>query len=160
MRIARATATEVIKLGHEASVITLDNFDALFRGTYIDIANASQEQKRDIRTMMAADILFFVVPTYHSGIPSPLKNFLDSLKCFECFDGKVIALVAGSDHNQDLGARQTAQVLNGILSYEKARSFVLPRITIVDYGVIDTKRVQEQVISATIYARQFAHAAS
>ncbi len=136
------------KLGLETSLITLDNFDALFRGTYIDVGSATQAQKRDIRTMMNADILLFIVPTYHSGIPSPLKNFLDTLKCFDCFDGKVITLVAGSDHNQDYGARQAAQVLNGILSYQKARSFVLPRISIVDFNDIDNERLREHLAYA------------
>lgn len=149
LKITMAALAMAHTLGLETSFITLDNFDTLFRGRYIDVGSATQGQKRDIRNMMDADILLFVVPTYHSGIPSPLKNFFDTLKCFDCFDGKVITLVAGSDHNQDLGARQAAQVINGILSYQKAQSFVLPRISIVDFDDIDDERLREHLTYAT-----------
>lgn len=151
LSIAESALAVAKKLGFETSLITLDNFDTLFRGRYIDVGSATQAQKRDIRNMMDADILLFVVPTYHSGIPSPLKNFLDALKCFDCFDGKVITLVAGSDHNQDLGARQTTQVLSGILSYNKARSFVTPRISIVDFNDIDNERLREHLAYAITF---------
>ncbi len=151
LKITMAALAMANKLGLETSLITLDNFDTLFRGRYIDVGSATEAQKRDIGSMMNADILLFVVPTYHGGIPSPLKNFLDTLKCFNCFDGKVITLVAGSDHNQDLGARQTEQILNGILSYNKVRSFVTPRITIVDFDDIDNERLREHLAYAITF---------
>ncbi|MBI2641591.1 NAD(P)H-dependent oxidoreductase [Candidatus Roizmanbacteria bacterium] len=131
----------VEKSGYESVLITLDNFNQLFRGEYITLKKANRLQKKDIAHMIEADILIFVVPTYHGGIPSPLKNFLDILKSKEAFDNKVIGIIGSSDDNRDLGARQTAQIINAILSYYKLKSFVIPRINITNFDDIDRDRL-------------------
>ncbi|OGK17690.1 hypothetical protein A2866_05915 [Candidatus Roizmanbacteria bacterium RIFCSPHIGHO2_01_FULL_39_8] len=153
--ISKTVEILIKKLGHTTHLLTLDYFDSLFRGKYIDYASANKNQKKDIRKLIEAKLIFFVIPTYHSGIPSPLKNFLDILKCNECYDEKVIALIAGSDHNQDLGARQTMQVINGILSYQKAKSFVIPRINIVNFNVSDATRLFDFIKYSVSFAKKY-----
>ncbi|MBI4009062.1 NAD(P)H-dependent oxidoreductase [Candidatus Roizmanbacteria bacterium] len=139
--VSKAVEKTIRDLGIEVSLVTLDNFDTLFRGKYITLDSANPTQKSDIGNMIKSDILLFVVPTYHSGIPSPLKNLLDILKGKEIYNNKVIGAIAVSDHNQDLGARQTVQILNGILSYLKLTSFVVPRINVVDLENLDKDRL-------------------
>lgn len=131
------------KLGNETYLVTLDNFDQLFRGEHIRLENANENQKKDMRNMIETDVLLFVVPTYHSGIPSPLKNFLDSVKEKALFENKIIGIIAANDSNQNLGARQARQVINGILAYNKAISFVVPIIPIIDFEEIDSNRIEE-----------------
>lgn len=155
IHVSQTVKKLVEQLGHRSSLITLDYFDKLFRGIYIDFRSANKKQKDDIRKLINADIILFVVPTYHSGIPSSLKNFLDILKCNECYDEKVIGIIAGSDHNQDLGARQTMQVLNGILSYQKAKSLVIPSINITNFSEIDTTRLSDFIKYCVSFAKKY-----
>lgn len=142
-QIAYAAKDQAVKAGYTADVINLDNFDELFRGDYITGETATMPQKVVIAKMTSADILLFIVPTYHSGLPSSLKNFFDSLRYKPVYENKVIGIIAGSTHNQDLGARQAAQTINGILSHNKVYSFVVPRITILEFQSIDTPRLDE-----------------
>lgn len=123
-------------------LVTLNNFTSLFRENYIDVKVATPAQKRDIHSLMTAQIIIFVIPTYHSGVPSALKNFLDTLKCGECYDQKVIGIISSNDSNRDLGARQAAQTINGILAYLKLRSLVVPIIPIINFDNIDQERIK------------------
>lgn len=137
------TANKIIReMGYEVHLISLESFDRLFRGNYISLANATIEQRKDIRHLIAADMLLFIIPTYHSGIPSPLKNFLDSLKCNECYEQKIICVISSNDSNRDLGARQAIQVINGILAYNKLLSFVVPVIPTINFDDIDYERIE------------------
>ncbi len=145
MVVSSAVVEHAEQLGHSVSLITLENFTALFHGTYITLENANPQQVADIQKMVAAELLVFVVPTYHSGIPSPLKNFFDSLKCKEAYAHKIIGVISSNESNRDFGARQTAQVLNGILAYNKLISFVVPIVPIIDFNDIDHERIRSFV---------------
>lgn len=143
MDISRCVFKIADVLDHEVNIITLDNFDSLFRGKYINLKSATLSQKKDIRNLIIADLIIFVIPTYHNGIPSSLKNFLDILKCTECYEGKVIGIISCNNGNKDLGARQAAQTLHGILAYNKSHSIVVPVIPVIDFGNIDKRRLEE-----------------
>src|SRR3989344_2074305 len=138
-------------LGLHPSFITLDNFQELFRGTYITLEDATGDMRQDLLSMEDAGMLVFVVPTYHHGIPSPLKNFLDTIEGRELFDGKIIGLISSNAHSQTDGARQASEVINGILSHEKVQSFVLPRITSIDHSSIDKKRLKDFLIQLFLF---------
>lgn len=142
MKISRATKDVLTKKSIDNYLVTLKNFDTLFHGDYLNLGNANPAQKRDLENIISADILIFIVPTYHSGIPSPLKNFFDIVKMKELYEGKVIGFI-GTD--EDLGARQAVQVINGIMSYDKVYSFVAPRITLLGFADIDMKRLEEHI---------------
>ena len=139
-----SSSTEKMALGrsHTVSKITLENFGALFRGTYMNLENASEEQKEDIQKMISADILIFVVPTYHRGIPSPLKNFLDTIKVPEAYERKIIGVIACTDDGDDHGAWHARDVINGILAHKKLHSFVVPIIPMIDFTNIDEDRIE------------------
>jgi NAD(P)H-dependent FMN reductase len=149
MNISQEAISIVSDLGYDSSLVNLTNFTDLFRGEYLSLNNANAAQKKDIQDMIDADVLLFVVPTYHRGIPAPLKNFLDILDEDSAFDNKVIGIIA-SNKSQSFGADQAAQVINGILSFGKLNSFVVPRINITDHSNINTERLEgfmEYVIS-------------
>ena len=137
---------EVIQVGekmdYQMALVTLENWDKLFRGDYVKLSNASEGQKEDIEKMIGADMLLFVVPTYHHGIPSPLKNFLDSLKSKSAYDKKVIGLISSNSRDGDQGATQAKQVIDGIISYEGAQSTIVPKITIINYKDINKDRIK------------------
>jgi NAD(P)H-dependent FMN reductase len=140
--ISKEASRIVSSFGYDFQIVTLDNFTQLFRGEYINLESANKAQKIDIQNMIDADVLLFVVPTYHRGIPSPLKNFLDTLDEDSAFDNKVIGIIA-SNKTQSFGADQAAQVINGILSFGKLNSFIIPRINITDHDDIDSERLKE-----------------
>ncbi len=154
MKISEATLQAVSDAGHEGQIVTLENFDQLFRGEKITLENANEAQKSDIQKMIDGEIHLYVVPTYHSGIPSPLKNFFDLLDINEVYEKKTMALIAGSYSNQDLGARQTKQILNGIISFNNLHSFVAPRITIINFADIDQKRIKDFVEHTTEFLKK------
>ncbi|MDO8451284.1 MAG: NAD(P)H-dependent oxidoreductase [bacterium] len=139
-------STEVVKtavrLNHTASIVTLDNFDMLFRGEKITHENSAPNQEMDMKAMIHSQIHLYVVPTYHTGIPSSLKNFFDILKCDEAFEGKIIGVISSNNHGRDYGARQAVQTITGILSYGKLQSFLVPIIPIIDFDDIDTQRIE------------------
>ena len=132
------------KLGYSSYVVTLENFTELFRGKYLTLDSASLQQCLDIEHMIQADVLLFVVPIYHHGIPSSLKNFLDLLDSDEAFNNKVIGFISSNKRRMD-GVNQTIEVLNGILSYRKLHSFIVPRVTITDHDNIDKKRLEDYI---------------
>jgi len=141
MEVSKASQGIINDLGHESKLITLDNFDALFRGEYINFENANESQKGDLENMLWADILIFVVPTYHHGIPSPLKNFLDIINDVSVFEGKKVGFIAvGKDSK---GVIQTQQVISGIFSYNENKSYTMPKVAIISPSDIDTKRLQD-----------------
>lgn len=154
MKISEATLQAISETGNSGQLVTLEHFDELFRGEKITLENATSVQKEDIQKMIDADILVYVVPTYHSGIPSPLKNFFDLLDINEIYERKTMALIAGSYSNQDLGARQTEQILNGIISFNNLHSFVVPRITIINFADIDHKRITDFVEHTTGFLKK------
>lgn len=143
--ISKNVSNIASKMNHEANIITLNNFDTLFRGKYLDLKNASDKQRKDIRNLMIADVIIFVIPTYHSGIPSSLKNFLDVLKCIHCYEGKIIGVISSNNGNKDLGARQASQILHGILAFNKSHSVIVPIIPVIDFENIDTQRIEDFV---------------
>ncbi|OGC47494.1 hypothetical protein A2713_00180 [candidate division WWE3 bacterium RIFCSPHIGHO2_01_FULL_35_17] len=141
IEITKAAAEIVKDFGHDANIVTLDNFDQLFRGDYINLSNANEVQKIDLENMAWADILIFVVPTYHHGIPSPLKNFLDIINDVSVFEGKKVGFIAvGKDSK---GVIQTQQVISGIFSYNENKSYTMPKVAIISPSDIDTKRLQD-----------------
>ena len=64
IKITKAVAEIVKDFGHDANIVTLDNFDQLFRGDYINFSNANEVQKIDLENMAWADILIFVVHVF------------------------------------------------------------------------------------------------
>ena len=141
IEVSKVSQGIIKDLGHASRLITLDNFDTLFRGEYINLENANGAQKVDLENMLWADILIFVVPTYHHGIPSALKNFLDIVNDASVFDGKKVGSIAvGKDSK---GVIQTQQVLSGIFSYNENKSYILPKVAIISPSDIDTKRLQD-----------------
>ena len=143
IEVSKVVGSKVNEMGHEARLITLDNFDLLFRGEYIDLSNANDAQKTDLENMLWANVLLFVAPTYHHGIPGSLKNFLDIVNDVSVYEGKVIGCVAvGKSFD---GIRQTRQVIDGILSYNKINSFILPKECLLALSDIDMDRVKEYI---------------
>lgn len=129
--------------GFETHLVTLDNFDSLFRGEYLTFENASKAQLGDLNAINDAKYLVFVVPTYHHGIPSPLKNFLDLVDEPELFSRNVIGIISSNKSGRD-GARQTAQVINGYLAYNKAEAaYIHPEIPIINYEEPDKERIEK-----------------
>ena len=129
LEVSKASQDIIKNLGHESRLITLDNFDALFRGEYINLKNANEAQKIDLENMIWADVLIFVVPTYHHGISSSLKNFLDIVGEVSVYEAKKIGLIA-SNGGID-GLRQTGQILSGILAFNNNNTYLLPKDCIV-----------------------------
>ena len=56
MEVSRSSQGIINDLGHESRLITLDNFDVLFRGEYINLENAKGAQKVDLENMLWADV--------------------------------------------------------------------------------------------------------
>jgi NAD(P)H-dependent FMN reductase len=153
MNISQEAISIVSDLGYNSSLVTLQNFTDLFRGDYLNLSNANAGQKKDIQNMIDSDVLFFVVPTYNRGIPAPLKNFLDILDEDNAFNNKVIGIIA-SNKSQSFGADQAAQVINGILSFGKLNSFIVPRINITDHSNIDKVRLEDFIKYVTSFVKR------
>ncbi|PIR42569.1 hypothetical protein CO058_00670 [candidate division WWE3 bacterium CG_4_9_14_0_2_um_filter_35_11] len=143
IEITKAAAEIVKDFGHDGNIVTLDNFDQLFRGDYINLSNASEVQKIDLENMAWADILIFVVPTYHHGIPSSLKNFLDIINDVSVFEGKKVGFVSVS--HGVYGIMQTKQIINGIFSYNGNKSYILPKDCIVSPYEIEKEKLEEYI---------------
>jgi NAD(P)H-dependent FMN reductase len=126
---------------HQVNLVSLNNFTQLFQGRYITPETATPQQQMDLHAITKAEVLIFVVPTYHSGAPAPLVNFLDGVKMPEMLNHKVIALVSSNDKNHDLGARQAREIINGILAHNKSHSFIIPRINITSLEHPDENRL-------------------
>lgn len=143
LEVSKATEALVRVSGHEVKLITLDNFGDLFRGEYINLSNAKGEQKTDLENMLWADVIIFVVPTYHHGIPSSLKNFLDIVNDVDVFEGKMIGFI-GVGHSND-GIRQTGQIVNGIFSYNRNKSYIFSKECLINSSNIDTERIANYI---------------
>ncbi len=152
IEISRVIGQIAHDMGFTINLITLDSFDTLFRGDYIRLVNATLSQKQDIRSLITADIIIFVIPTYHAGIPSSFKNFLDILKCNECYDNKIIGIISSNNQNRDLGARQGFQTINGILAYSKLHSFIVPIIPVINFDDVDKDRIKHFISYCSIFA--------
>ena len=55
--ISKTVEILIKKLGHTTHLLTLDYFDSLFRGKYIDYASANKNQKKQL----IKPILFFFI---------------------------------------------------------------------------------------------------
>ena len=143
INITKAVSGIVKDFGHDANIVTLDNFDQLFRGDYINFSNANEVQKIDLENMAWADILIFVVPTYHHGISGSLKNFFDIVNEVTAYDKKKIGFIAIGKSVEAI--RQTEQVLRGIFSFFKNKSFILPKDCIVSPYEIEKEKLEEYI---------------
>jgi NAD(P)H-dependent FMN reductase len=143
MEVSRDVVKIGEEMGYEVGLVTLENWTELFRGDYVKLGDVKEGKKEDIEKMVEADVLIFVVPTYHTGIPSSLKNFFDSLSSKRAYDKKIIGLISSNSSNKDLGARQARQVINGIIAYKKVQSFIVPQISIINFDEIDPHRIEK-----------------
>ena len=129
----------------ENYLVTLDNFDTLFRGEYITLNNANPAQKTDLENIISSRALIFVVPVYHKGIPSSLKNFIDIISIPELFDNTIISVVSNNRKSAE-GAYQTIQILNSYMAFKKNNlSFIMPEINIIDPSNIDSDRLNNMI---------------
>lgn len=126
--------------GISANIVDLNNFTELFRGKYITLENSTKKQKVDINSIIASKVLIFVVPVYHHGIPSSLKNFLDIVNIKELLEGKIIGGVSASNSSKD-SIRQTFQIINGIASYNQNIITLIPSIPMMSVDNIDDARL-------------------
>lgn len=126
-------------------IVTLDNFDTLFRGEYITLDNANIAQKIDLENIISANALIYVIPIYHKGIPSSLKNFIDIVSISELLENKIIALISSNRKSVE-GAHQTVQILHEYMAFKKNYfSFILPEINIIDPFNIDSNRISNLI---------------
>lgn len=131
------------ELGFETSIISLDSFSNLLGKEYLTLDNANKNQKEEITKMIEAEIIIFCVPIYHHGIPGSLKNYFDILDCDAAFSDKVFGLISVNNKMGDAGARQTAQVINGVLSFKQLISTVVPQIWCVNPEKIDSAGIKQ-----------------
>lgn len=144
IKISQAVLAEAQKLGHETRLVDLNNFTELFRGKYLEkLEGANEGQRKDLENMARADVLIFVVPTYHHSLPGSLKNFLDLLKYLPALDQKIIGVVSSNERLGVDGARAAIQAINGILAFEELTSFVVPKILKINFEEIDRKLISE-----------------
>lgn len=138
----------------ETALVTLENFTDLFRGDYIDMENANTEQKDDLNNIAKANILIFVVPTYHHGIPSPLKNFLDIVGIKGLYANSTIGVLSSNKKGWD-GARHTREVINGIVAYNKEPNvYIIPEVPVIYSEDQDISRMEAFVDSLLEYAEK------
>jgi len=151
-------AKKVVEKGQsfelEASLVTLEHFDKLFRGDYIDFENATPEQKSDLESIKSADILMFVIPVYHQGIPSSLKNFFDSVSIKDMYSNNAIGMISANSRSRE-GARQAAQVLNGYMAFVKSDyAYIVPEIPMINPSEIDEERIGDFINKLLLYAKK------
>jgi NAD(P)H-dependent FMN reductase len=132
----------VTRLGYKSSLISLNNFTEMFLGEYLTIENAHSGQKLDLENIADADIIIFIVPTYHHSIPGSLANFLDLIDDESLFKNKVIGVISSNAKGRNEGAHHTKQKIEGILAHQKSITYVLPLIPVLDFGNIDEERVE------------------
>jgi len=133
----------VEKKGLRTNLITLDNFKELFTEEYVNLLSGTPEQIKDLQMIHESNIVIFVVPTYHHGITSSLKNFFDIVNDKTIWNNKIFGLV--SSNNGSDAINQTRTILNGILSYNKAFSFIAPKQVILNLHNIDENRASEYI---------------
>lgn len=125
------------------NIVDLSSFTELFMGEYINMDNASKAQRVDLMSIKNADIIIFVVPVYHHGIPASLKNFFDIVELPELYDNAIIGFISANKKSVD-GARQASQILSGCLSYFKNKqSYIVPTIPIIDPKQPDPERISD-----------------
>lgn len=123
-----------------ATLVDLNNFKEMFTGDYLDLQNTKGQQNIDLQNMLSAQVLYFVVPTYHHSMPGVLKNFFDLIDSKEVYNNKVIGLISSSGGREAL--KHTSDCLNGILSHNKCKSFILPKdLLIEDLDSLNEKRI-------------------
>lgn len=155
INVANAIVVEAFSLGHEARLIDLNNFTDLFRGKYLEnLEVATPGQKTDLENMAWADVLIFVVPTYHHSLPGSLKNFLDLFKYPPAFNQKIIGVVSSHRQLGVDGARAAVQAINGVLAFEKLTSFVVPKILKINFDEIDRDQIGEFLLYLQSYLKK------
>ena len=124
--------------GSNTNLITLENFKELFTEKYINLLSGTPEQIQDLQMINKSNIVIFVVPTYHHGIPASLKNFFDLVNDKTIWNNKIFGLVSS---NNRLGATdQTRTILNGVLSFNNSFSFITPKQAILNLHNIDENK--------------------
>lgn len=142
INISKTMQKVALDKGLEASLVTLENFTELFRGDTVTMESATKEQKIDLQNIIDAKLLIFVVPTYHHGMPSSLKNFFDLVSIPGMFAHNVIGVISANKKGWD-GARHTIDVINGYMAYYKNPSgYVIPDVPIIDYDNPDLERLE------------------
>jgi NAD(P)H-dependent FMN reductase len=109
----------------------------------LNLIEANTNQKIDLENIQSADILIFVSPTYHHGIPAALKNFLEIVKEKTVYENKIIGLISSNSSGRAYGAYQAMEVLHGIIAYNKLNSYIISNVPIIDHENIDTERLRE-----------------
>ena len=143
IKVTTNTAEIINELGYESSIVTMNNFKELFTGNYLNFIEANTNQKIDLENMQSADVLIFVSPTYHHGIPAALKNFLEIIKEKVIYENKVIGLISSNSSGRAYGAYQAMEVLHGIIAYNKLNSYIISTVPIIDHENIDNERICE-----------------
>ena len=76
--IADALESILVKK-HAVHHVSLSSFTKIYEEEYVSLKNCSEEQFAHLEAMKESDLIFFLVPIYHGGMPGVLKNFLDLL---------------------------------------------------------------------------------
>lgn len=152
INVSKAVVEETQKLRHETKLVDLNNFNDLFRGKYLEsLVEATPGQKEDLENMAWAEVLVFVVPTYHHSLPGSLKNFLDLFKYPPALDKKVVGVISSNRRLGVDGARAAIQAINGVFAYENLTSFIVPKILKINFEEID----HAQIIGFLSYLQNF-----
>ena len=156
LAVTKLIGNIIVELKHESKLVTLDNFKTLFTGEYMNLDNATQDQKSDLENIQNSKIVIFVIPTYHHGIPGSLKNFFDIIdyKKTNLYEKKIIGLVATNTGVDTI--RQTRTILDEIITYYKFTSIIPPKDVTIDlYTTIDEKRITEYLNYLVVFANAF-----
>ena len=130
---------------NDAEIVTIDSFSKLFRGEYIYFANANNEQRFIMEKIRDADTLIFVVPTYFKSLPGALKNFFDIVREKSLYEHKAIAFLASNHKNQDFGARQAREILEGIIEFFDTEAVFVSEIAISDPAHTDNSAIEKTI---------------
>lgn len=153
IKVTNALNTSITK--DTCNIVTLQNFKTLFTGEYINLDNATLEQKIDLENIINAKIVIFVVPTYHHSLPGSLKNFFDIIdyKNTNLYDKKTIGLVAANFGVDAI--RHTRIIISEIISYYQFTSLIPTKDLHIDLNNVDEKRLTEYVQYLTTFAEAF-----
>lgn len=145
MKISNTLQKMLLEKNIDNYLVTLENFDTLFRGEYITLENANPAQKIDLKNIIDANALIYVIPIYHKGIPSSLKNFIDIVNISELLENKIIALISSNRKSVE-GAHQTVQILHEYMAFKRNKnSFIMPAINVIDPHNMDIDRLSNLI---------------
>jgi NAD(P)H-dependent FMN reductase len=126
----------------ESQIVTLEHFTEIFRGEYLTPDTVNPAQRAVLETLVAADTLVFVVPTYYKSMPGALKNFFDIVRWPEVYANKRLAVIASNHKNQDYGARHAEDTLKGLLIFSNISAVVIPEILIIHPQAINGNELE------------------